>query len=67
MVNSSGLTAVAFSPDGKQVAAAEYPVNSVKIWELATGRPVREFAGPPGPQTLAMVLTGGGWCLPLPG
>ena len=54
LVNSSGLTAVAFSPDGKQVAAAEYPVNSVKIWEVATGREVREFAGQPGPQTLAM-------------
>lgn len=54
LVNSSALTAVAFSPDGKQVAAAEYPVNSVKIWEVATGREVREFAGQPWPQTLAM-------------
>jgi WD40 repeat protein len=53
LINSSGLTAVAFSPDGKQVAAAEYPVNSVKIWEIATGREVCEFAGQPGPQTLA--------------
>lgn len=52
--NSSGLTAVAFSPDGKQVAAAEYPVNSVKIWEVATGREIREFAGQPTPQTMAM-------------
>jgi len=54
LINSSGLTAVAFSPDGKQVAAAEYPVNSVKIWEVATGRDVREFAGQPGPQTVAV-------------
>ena len=54
LVNSSGLTAVAFSPDGKQVAAAEYPVNSVKIWEVATGRAVHEFAGQPWPQTVAM-------------
>jgi WD40 repeat protein len=54
LANSSALTAVAFSPDGKQVAAAEYPVNSVKIWEVVTGREVREFAGQPGPQTLAM-------------
>lgn len=54
LVNSSGLTAVAFSPDGKQVAAAEYPVNSVKIWEVATGRAIREFAGQPWPQTVAM-------------
>jgi WD40 repeat protein len=54
LVNSSGLTAVAFSPDGKQIAAAEYPVNSVKIWEARTGREVREFAGQPSPQTVAM-------------
>jgi WD40 repeat protein len=54
LVNPSGLTAVAFSPDGKQVAAAEYPVNSVRIWEVATGRAVREFAGQLGPQTVAM-------------
>lgn len=53
LVNSIGLTAVAFSPDGKQVAAAEYPVNSVKIWEVATGREVREFTGQPWPQTVA--------------
>ena len=54
LVNSIGLTAVAFSPDGTQVAAAEYPVNSVKLREVATGREVREFAGQPWPQTLAM-------------
>jgi WD40 repeat protein len=54
LVNSIGLTAVAFTPDGKQVAAAEYPVNSVKIWDVGTGREVREFAGQPWPQTLAM-------------
>jgi WD40 repeat protein len=54
LVNSSGLTAVAFSPDGTQIAAAEYPVNSVKIREVATGREVREFAGQPSPQTVAM-------------
>ncbi len=65
LVNSSGLTAVAFSPDGKQVAAAEYPVNSVKIWMVGTGREVREFAGQPSPQTLAMSPEGGGWCVPL--
>jgi WD40 repeat protein len=54
LVNSSGLTTVAFSPDGRQVAATEYPVNSVKVWEVATAREVREFAGQPSPQTVAM-------------
>lgn len=54
LVNSIGLTAVAFSPDGKQVAAAEYPLNSVKIWEVSTGRGVREFAGQRWPQTVAV-------------
>jgi WD40 repeat protein len=54
LVSSSGLTAVAFSLDGKQIAAAEYPVTSVKIREVATGREVREFAGQPSPQTIAM-------------
>src|SRR5215470_9356070 len=54
LVNQSALTAVAFSPDGKQVAAAEYPVGGVKIWDVATGKEVRAFAGQQGPQTLAV-------------
>jgi WD40 repeat protein len=54
LVNSIGLATVEFSPDGKQVAAAEYPVSSVRTWEVATGREVREFAGQRWPQTLAM-------------
>jgi len=54
LVNQSALTAVAFSPDGKQVAAAEYPVGCVKTWDVATGKEVRAFAGQPGPQTLAV-------------
>ncbi len=54
VVHSLGLTAVAFSPDGTQVAAAEYPEYSVKLREVATGREVREFAGQPWPQTVAM-------------
>jgi WD40 repeat protein len=54
LINQGGLTAVAFSPDGKQVAAAEYPVNSVKVRDVATGREVREFAGQPFAQTVTM-------------
>ena len=58
LVNSIGLTTVAFSPDGKQVAAAGYPLNSVKILEVATGREVREFAAQPWPQAIVMSRDG---------
>ena len=62
LVNQSELTAVAFSPDGKQVAAAEYPVGSLKTWDVATGKEVRGFAGQPGPQTRwCSARTGAGW------
>ncbi len=66
-INSWSLGALAFSPDGKQIAAAEYPVNSVKIREVATGREVREFAGQPSPQTVAMSPDGRWLVSPAPG
>jgi WD40 repeat protein len=49
-----GLTTVAFSPDGKSVVAAPYPDFSAKIWDVASGRELQEFAGQFTVQALAM-------------
>lgn len=49
-----GLTIVAFSPDGKRVAAAPYPTFSAKIWDVASGQELGEFAGQFSVQALAM-------------
>jgi WD40 repeat protein len=38
-----GITHVAFSPDGKTVATVGAPNARVRLWDLATRRPVREF------------------------
>jgi WD40 repeat protein len=50
----SGLTTLAFSPDGQRIAAAPYPVFSAKIWDVSAGRELREFAGQFSVQALAM-------------
>jgi WD40 repeat protein len=49
-----GLTTVAFSPDGKRLAAAPYPTFSAKIWDVASGHELCEFAGQFAVQALAM-------------
>jgi len=54
----SGLTTVAFSPDSKSIAAAPYPDFSAKIWDVASGRELQEFAGQFSMQALAMSLDG---------
>jgi WD40 repeat protein len=50
----SGLTAVAFSPDSKSIAAAPYPDYSAKIWDVATGQELQKFAAQFSVQALAM-------------
>ena len=49
-----GLTTVAFSSDGKRLAAAPYPTFSAKIWDVAAGQQLLEFAGQFATQALAM-------------
>jgi WD40 repeat protein len=49
-----GLMTVAFSSDGKRIAAAPYPTFSAKIWDVAAGRQLLEFAGQFAAQALAM-------------
>jgi WD40 repeat protein len=48
--SASAVSAVAFSPDGRLLAAAEGWANSVKIWEAASGRELRTLT-PPTPGT----------------
>jgi WD40 repeat protein len=52
--DSSSLAALAFSPDGRHIAAATYPEFSAKIWDVRAGRELREFAGQWSVQALAI-------------
>lgn len=47
MTHPGGATAVAFSPDSRQLFTAGYD-GTVRTWELATGREVARFAGAQG-------------------
>ena len=49
-----GPAIIAFSPDGNRLAAAPYPVSAAKIWDVTTGREIREFAGQFSVQSVAM-------------
>lgn len=42
--HTAELASVAFSPDGKQLATASFD-RTVRLWESATGKPVRSLAG----------------------
>ena len=53
--NLFGAARLVFSPDGKLLATGTYRSNTVKLWETATNRKLRELAG--GGQT--------GWLAPL--
>jgi len=43
---TAGVNSLAFSPDGKHLAATDYNLKSeFKLWEVATGQEVRTFKG----------------------
>jgi len=42
--HTSGVTSVAFSPDGKLLASGSYD-GTIKLWEVATGSLVRTLYG----------------------
>ncbi|HSS22395.1 MAG TPA: caspase family protein [Pyrinomonadaceae bacterium] len=42
--NFFGATRLAFSPDGKLLATATYRSSTIKLWETATGRELRDLS-----------------------
>src|SRR5580704_12692552 len=44
-IGALGLNVAAFNADGGTVVAAPYPGNTIKMWDLATGRELRRFEG----------------------
>src|SRR5690349_5711268 len=49
--NFYGATRLGFSPDGRLLATATFRSNTIKLWEIATGRKLRDFSssGPNAP------------------
>lgn len=47
--HSEFVTSVTFSPDSRSLATTSYD-NTVKLWEVATGRMLRTFGSPPPPR-----------------
>ena len=42
--NFFGATRLAFSPDGRLLATATFRTNTIKLWETATGRELRDLS-----------------------
>src|SRR5438552_2302972 len=51
--HSEIVYAIAFSPDGKQVATGSFD-KTVRLWEAATGKEIKSFGGPTGHQNLVL-------------
>src|SRR5262249_47188956 len=47
--------AVAYTPDGKQVITASFD-KTLKLWDAATGKEIKTFAGPQGHQNLILCV-----------
>ena len=61
-LGSGGLQALAFSADGKTLAAAPYPGNVIKTWDSASARELHAFPGQLAVQGIA-VSPDGRWLI----
>ncbi|HXJ06574.1 MAG TPA: WD40 repeat domain-containing protein [Candidatus Acidoferrum sp.] len=57
-IGSGGLQAVAFSADGKTLAAAPYEGNVIKTWDSGSGRELHTFPGQLAVQGIAVSADG---------
>src|SRR5262249_24907265 len=53
--HAEAVYAVAYTPDGKQVLTASFD-KTLKLWDAATGKELKTFAGPQGHQNLVLCV-----------
>ena len=58
---AKGVGTVAFAPDGKALAAGGEYDNVIRLWDVQTGKPFREFVGHTGPVGVIAVSADGQW------
>ena len=58
---AKGVGTVAFTPDGKALAAGGEYDNVIRLWDVQTGKPFRKFVGHTGPVGVIAFSADGQW------